>query len=62
MTIEEAIDYIRQEATTCACEGKPNTNAALKLGIEALKHCRDIHHMSYEDLHILLPGETPEQK
>jgi len=58
MTIDEAI----QEFEDCKGEQyikDPDVfGDALQLGIEALKHCRDIHHMSYEDLHILLPGET----
>jgi len=58
MTIDAAIDYIREEATTCACDGKPNTSAALKLGIEALKRLRDCRHNWNLTITERLPGET----
>ena len=60
MTIEKAIEVLTLEVTTNLDSGAEDFNAAVKLGIEALKRiqeCRPADYMIKEDY---LPGETEE--
>lgn len=60
MTIDEAIEVLREDLGADIYDSHPYFYQAQKLGIEALKRiheCRLVDHIIAEDY---LPGETPD--
>ena len=58
MTIDKAIEILKDIVNTAHYSDYPDDHGAIKLGIEALKRVRNDRGTSYQPVWYPLPGET----
>jgi len=58
MTIDEAIEVLEDIVDTAHYSDYPDDHGAIRLGIEALKFCKDLEDRGALPSNARLPGET----
>ena len=61
MKVTKAIEILEDILRYVKPGDPPDEHDAIKLGIEALKRHRNRDYLTYNEVHELLPGESPEQ-